>query len=43
MGENTAGKKFEDSAELGVTPLTKEEIDTANAQLDAFHSQVVEA
>lgn len=43
MAKKAAGKEFGDSPELGITPLSKEEIDAASTQLDAFHSKVVEA
>ncbi|MFA4081822.1 hypothetical protein [Mycobacteroides salmoniphilum] len=43
MSEHLAGKTFSDSGELNIEPLSQEEIDAANAQLDAFHSQAIAA
>ena len=43
MSEHIAGKTFGDPEEFGLDPLSQDEIDAANAQLDAFHSQVVDA
>ncbi|GLE57219.1 hypothetical protein NJBCHELONAE_25270 [Mycobacteroides chelonae] len=43
MSEHIAGKTFSESGELGIEPLSQEEIDAANAQLDAFHSRVIDA
>ncbi|TDZ77771.1 hypothetical protein DE4585_00735 [Mycobacteroides salmoniphilum] len=43
MKEHIAGKTFGDSSELGIEPLSQEEIDAANAQLDAFHSRAIDA